>query len=102
VYEDARVFGQGAQNVRLDSVLLGLAVMRSPLAVGKAPSAFDDPFLSEKISTVHRSVFISGSKDHPITEVERENFSFVSTKRRDERSRGLGGRNHGALGFAEG
>ena len=47
--------GRGAQNVRLGSVLLSLAVMLSPLAVGEALSAFDDLTVEKPVRALNPS-----------------------------------------------
>ena len=65
VDENTRVFGEASQLVRLQFVLLLLAVMVRLAALCEAPCLFDDPFLAQEVCAFDGAVFIGSSEDPP-------------------------------------
>ena len=64
--ENTRVFGEASQLVRLQFVLLLLAVMVRLAALCEAPCLFDDQFLAQEVCAFDGAVFIGSSEDPPV------------------------------------
>jgi len=90
-----------AELVRLDFVFLGFVVVHIAFAAAVTPGAFHHPLFADEIGGLHGVGFVGGPENHPVPQVQGQNFGFVVAQRRDQRGGALRGGDNGSASLAD-
>ena len=74
MHENALVVAQTAQQMWFDFVFFIFGKRHAVAARVGTPRTFDDAFLARKIRHLHRVRLVSGAKNHPVAQVQRQHF----------------------------